>query len=382
MPRLAALLVFWLPLVLMCYNWIGFPLILWMASRFVPRVTSTKSVGRFQSVTIAVAAWNEEQSIAGKIENCLALDYPRDKFEVLVGTDATTDLTDQIVRSYAPRGVILCDLAERVGKSAVLNMLIVRAQGDSILFTDADVVLAPDALQFAVSRFDDPKVGVVLFNYARFSEQGHVAEGLWDRYENWLKGLEGRLGSAVGAYGWAMLVRRSLCAPLPPDTILDDYVLGTRPFLWGYDVVYEPRARSWTKAESPRIEFSRKVRNSRGTLQAFLRMPQVFLPKYGVKAWVLVSHKLLRALVPFLMFSMLVGSALAWSVPFFKVATVVQAVLCVTTPLVLVARGTVKKLLFPQYFVWANVALAVGYWEYFFGRKLGHNWTRTRRVGD
>lgn len=382
MSTVLVVALFWVPFALMAYNWIGFPLILWPMAR---RRMSTRAIGRgagSPSVTIAVAAWNEERAIANKIENCLGLDYPRDRLEVLVGTDAVTDRTNQIVRSYSQRGVALCALDERVGKSSVLNMLIDRARGDAILFTDADVAIAPDALKFAVARLEDPKVGVVLFNYARTNEQGHVAEGLWDKYENWLKGLEGRLGSAVGAYGWAMLVRRSLCTSLPPDTILDDYVLGTRPFLWGYDAVYEARAMSWTRAESARVEFVRKVRNSRGTLQAFLRLPQLFHPRYGVKAWILVSHKLLRALAPILMLSVFLGSMLAWTVPFFKVATVAQIVLYATTPLVLVVRGPAKRLLFPQYFVWANVALAVGYWQYFFGRKVKHNWTRTQREGD
>ena len=373
---------FWFALLVIAYNWIGFPLILWLTVRLRLFAGAIGPGTDFPSVSVAVAAWNEERAISGKIENCLGLEYPRDRLEVLVGTDAVTDRTNQVVQSYSDRGVILCTLDDRVGKSAVLNMLVDRARGDAILFTDADVTIAPDALRFAVGRLDDPKVGVVLFNYARTNVQGHVAEGLWDKYENWLKDMEGRLGSAVGVYGWAMLVRRSLCAPLPPDTILDDYVLGTRPFLWGYDAVYEPRAMSWTRAESARVEFSRKVRNSRGTLQAFLRLSRLFLPVYGVKAWILVSHKLLRALTPILMLGMFVGSILVWTVPFFKAAAVAQAVLYATTPLVLVVRGPAKRLLFPQYFVWANVALAVGHWQYFFGRKVKHNWTRTKRDGD
>jgi len=143
--------------------------------------------------------------------------------------------------------------------------------------------------------------------------------------------------------------------------------------------VYEPRALSLTKAEAPRVEFARKVRNGRGTAQAFLRYVDLFSPRHGTSAWVLFSHKLLRALTPFLLLSILAGSAAGWRIPFFRVALVLQLLVYVTTPLVLVARGPLRKSLFPQYYVWANLALLAGYWQYFFGRRLSYNWLRTAR---
>jgi cellulose synthase/poly-beta-1,6-N-acetylglucosamine synthase-like glycosyltransferase len=330
-------------------------------------------------VTVAVAAWNEERCIAEKIRNCLAFDYPAGRLEIVVGTDATTDSTNDIVRSFSGQGVKLYAVHERLGKSAVLNMLVREARGELILFTDADVLVAPDALRLAAERFSDKKVGVLLFRYRRVNEDGHVAEGVWDRYENWLKELEGELGAAVGVYGWAMLMRKTLCKPIPPETINDDYVLGTRLFRWGYSAVYEPCALSWTRTENARIEFTRKVRVSRGNIQAFFMMPDLFLPKYGVKAWVLFSHKFLRWVAPFLMAAMLLCSALKWQLPVFRVVLAVQLTVYATTPLVLLARGVGRKLLFLQYYAWANLALLVGYWQYFFGRRLKYNWLRTDR---
>jgi cellulose synthase/poly-beta-1,6-N-acetylglucosamine synthase-like glycosyltransferase len=377
---IATLVLFWIPVAAMVYNWLIFPLLLVLA--VVLRTRRPRRAARPEDlpcVTVLIAAWNEEDCIAEKLSNCLAFDYPPDKIEIAVGTDAVTDRTNEIVMRFASQGVRLDAVPERLGKSAVLNRLVSKASGDLILFTDADVMLAPDALRRAVERFENEKVGTVLFHYERRNEAGHSAEGIWDRYENWLKKLEGHLGAAVGAYGWAMMVRKALCLPIPPETVNDDYVLGTRPFRWGYEAVYEPRARSWTRTETARVEFTRKARISRGNVQAFLMMPDLFLPKHGIRAWVLFSHKFLRWITPFLMLGILIGSALAVRHAVFSVMFVLQLAVYLTTPLVPFVRGVWKRLMVPQYYAWANAASLVGYWQYFFGRRLSYNWLRTVR---
>jgi cellulose synthase/poly-beta-1,6-N-acetylglucosamine synthase-like glycosyltransferase len=377
--ELAAILLVWVPIGVMTYNWIFFPVLLVVAVRLKRAKPVAAGACDLPRVSVVIAAWNEELCIADKIHNCLAFDYPADRFEIIVGTDAVTDRTNEIVTSFGSKNVRLWTADERLGKSEVLNRLVPLTTGDLILFTDADVLMAADALRLAVDRFCDEKVGVLLFHYERRNEDGHVAEGVWDRYENWLKQLEGELGAAVGVYGWAMMLRKSLCQPIPPETINDDWVLGTRPFRWGYSAVYEHRALSWTRAETALVEFTRKTRISRGNIQAFFMMPDVFLPKFGVKSWVLFSHKFLRWVTPFLMMAILVGSLAGWKVPLFRAALGVQVLVYLTTPLVLVARGSLRKLLFLQYYVWANLALLAGYWQYFFGRRLAYNWLRTAR---
>ena len=376
---LTAILLIWVPIGVMIYNWVLFPILLVLLVVLKRSKPAAAQAVELPRVSVVIAAWNEELCIADKIRNCLAFDYPADRLEIVVGTDAVTDHTNEIVRSFKRENVHLWTTDERLGKSEVLNQLVPLTTGDLVLFTDADVLMSSDALRLAASRFHDEKVGVLLFHYERRNEDGHVAEGAWDRYENWLKRLEGELGAAVGVYGWAMMLRRSLCQPIPPETINDDWIMGTRPFLWGYSAVYEPRAKSWTKAETARVEFTRKTRISRGNIQAFFMMPDVFLPSHGVKSWVLISHKFLRWVTPFLLLAILVGSAVCWHIPFFRVALMLQLLAYLTTPLVLVARGHLRKLLFPQYYVWTNLALLVGYWQYFFGRRLAYNWLRTAR---
>ncbi len=379
MPTFVDVLLFWIPVAVLGYHWLGFPLLLLIVVKLTKRHCPPPASSDLPSITVAIAAWNEELNIAAKLRNCLKLDYPHDKLEILVGTDGVTDETNNIVQMFAAQGVVLHSVNERIGKSAVLNMLIQAAHNDIVLFTDADVLLASDAVRIAAARFRDEKVGVVLFRYLRTNEDGHAAEGLWDRYENRLKELEGKLGTAVGAYGWAMMVRCRLCRPIPADTILDDFVLGTRPLLEGYGAVYEPNAVSMTRVESARVEFVRKARNSRGSLQVLLKMPGLLLPRHPVKAWVLLSHKVLRMLTPFMLLSILLLSVMRSGAPVFAALSVAQVLLYVTTPLVLVVRGRWRKLLLVQYFLWTNFALLAGYWQYFFGRRLQYNWLRTER---
>jgi hypothetical protein len=228
-----------------------------------------------------------------------------------------------------------------------------------------------------VERMGDPRVGVVSPDYRRVNNDGSAAEGIYDRWESKVKEMEGRLGAMVGCYGWALLLRHELARPIPDDTILDDFVFGIRPFRSGFDAVTEPRAMVVTKTESEGLEFRRKVRINRGNLRALLRMRDLLGPRYGVKAWVYWSHKVLRMSVPILLASMLVGSALHASRPLFGIAFVVQAASLFTVPMLFFVRGRLRRLLFPQYYYLMNIAVLVGYWQFLVRRD--RYWRRTPR---
>jgi|UniRef100_A0A7V3PUK7 cellulose synthase/poly-beta-1,6-N-acetylglucosamine synthase-like glycosyltransferase len=379
-----AIIFFWGPLILFIYHWFIFPLILILLVKFLRKKENQPEFTDFPKITIAIAAWNEELTIAAKLHNCQELDYPPEKIEILVGTDAVTDRTNDIVRSFADKDsrVRLIAVNERLGKSAVINMLAENATGDIILFTDADVLLAPQALRISVGHFRDNKVGLVLPAYRRQNEKGIVAEGLWDKFENKIKELEGKIGAAVGVYGWAMFLRRSLYKPLPPDIINDDYVLGIFVFRQGYKSVYEPKAISWTRVEPPVVEFKRKMRISKGNAQQFFRYSDILSPKYGLVAWIFFSHKYLRWFIPFFLISILLTCAVKVSIPFFRVLLILQLIVYLTTPLVPYVKGKLRKMLIPQYYVWVNLALLAGYWQYFFGKRPKYNWLRTERRID
>ncbi len=383
-----AVVFFWLPLGLFLYHWFIFPFLLWVMVKLSPRRRRKDGEHlnnhELPKVTIAIAAWNEELTIEAKLRNCLELDYPPDKIEILVGTDAVADRTNEIVERFARQDsrIRLIAVSERIGKSAVINLLAQAATGDIILFTDADVLLEPGVLQAGVRRFQEADVGVVSCNYRRRNKEGNPAESLWDKYENRLKDWEGMLGCTVGISGWAMFMRRVVFRPLPHDIINDDYVLGIFVFKQGYKSVYERSAIAWTKVEPPQIEFKRKARMNRGNAQQIFRYSDILLPKYGLVAWIFFSHKYLRWFTPFILLSILVTSAIKSAIPFFCILLLLQILIYLTTPLVPYIKGKLRKLMFAQYYVWLNLAFIVGYWQFFFGKRLKYNWLRTERRVD
>jgi len=373
-----AVLFLWVPLAIVVYHWALYPVALWILSTSWPRrdIRAERTEPFF--VSIVMAAFNEERLIADKLRNCLELAYPADRIEILVGSDSSSDRTDAIVRSFTDPRVRLIRYEPQSGKTAVQNRLLAEAKGDVILCTDVDSLLTPGSLRLMVEHMHDPRVAVVNPRYARVNKDGSAAESIYDRWETKVKELEGRLGAMVGCNAYANMIRREVAAPIPDDTNLDDFVLGIRSFRAGYDVVAEPRALVTTQAETERLEFKRKARISRGNLQVLTRFADLLQPKYGVKAWTYFSHKVIRMLIPFLLLSMLVASAIESSRPFFVLLLGIQLLVLLSVPLLVVASGRWRKLLIPQYYYFMNIALLVGYWEFFRSREK--YWTKTPRA--
>jgi cellulose synthase/poly-beta-1,6-N-acetylglucosamine synthase-like glycosyltransferase len=372
-----AVLMFWVPIGILLYHWVVFPVVLVVLAGLSRCRRSPEGRSEQPLVTIVMAAYNEETLIAGKIRNCLELDYPPGMLEILVGSDSSTDATDDIVRLFTDVRVRLVRFEPQSGKVAVQNRLLREARGDVILTTDVDCLLTPSSLRLMVERLRDASVAVVSPSYSRLNIDGSPAEGFYDRWESKVKELEGRLGSMVGCYGYAYIMRREVADPIPDDTILDDFVFAVRPFRKGYNVVVEPGALVVTRTESEGLEFGRKVRISRGNLQALLRFADLLQPKYGVKAWIYFSHKVVRMMVPFLLLAMLIASAVELPRSLFAAMLVLQLAILASVPFLLVAKGKWRKLLFPQYYYLMNIALLVGYWQFFTNRE--RYWARTPR---
>jgi len=372
-----ATVLFWTAFGVMLYHWTAFPVMLWLWGKVSPRRYRPELRPEPFKVSVVMAVYNEEGLIAEKMRNVLATDYPADKMEILIGSDNSTDRTDEIIRSFNDPRIRLIHYNQQAGKTVVQNRLLLEAKGDVFLCTDADSLLTPESLRLMLEQMLDPKVAVVNPRYIRVNRDGSAAESLYDRWETKVKELEGRLGAMVGCNAYANMIRREVADPIPDDTNLDDFVLGIRPFRRGYDVVTEPRALVVTQVETERLEFRRKARINRGNVQVLMRFADLLLPKYGVKAWVYFSHKVLRMLVPFLLLAMLVGSALRTANLFFAVVFGLQLATLATVPLLFVARGPWRRLLFPQYYYYMNIALFVGYWQFFGGREK--YWKKTPR---
>lgn len=374
-------IVFWLCVAVVVYVYAGYPILITLMARL--RKPLSFSSNYYPTVTLIFAANNEQKVIAKKLENTLALDYPREKLQILVADDASIDQTAEIIKSFQDQEIDLVSFQQRRGKLAALNDAIGSARGDIILFSDADNFFPPDALKEAVKYFQDPSVGAVSGgrNVIGESSLGN-AEGLYWQYEEFIKRQESRLGSCVGVAGDLLAIRRSLFVPPPLGIINDDFYMALGVLKMGYRVVYAPEARSYHPvAGTEQDEIERRSRMVAGRYQVIFSAWHMLPWKNPVAVWQIVSHKYLRPLIPFAMiaaflsnlFSLFGISALdglSWVVlapPFGRIFLMLQ-VLFYGVALVGIrvkSRGLLGKLIYlPTFLVNSNLAALGGLYRY------------------
>lgn len=288
--------LFWLSLAVLFYTYAGYPLLTIVAGRLVRRRVATGPDE--PTVTVIIAARNEARSIRATLENKLALDYPREKLQIIVVSDASTDGTDAIVQEYASDGVVLLRQEPRRGKTAALNVAADRATGQVFVFADANSMYAPDTLRMLVRNFSDPDVGYVTGRLVYGGGDGsNVGFGCkaYMAYEDLLRRSETRLGSIVGVNGGVDAVRRELFLRMRDDQ-LPDFVLPLHVVGCGYRVVYEPDAILHEETlTTSRAEYQMRVRVALRAWWAMADMRALFDPRrHGVFSLQLFSHKVLR----------------------------------------------------------------------------------------
>ncbi|GAB4159794.1 MAG: glycosyltransferase family 2 protein [Candidatus Promineifilaceae bacterium] len=307
----------WFCLFVIGYHYAGYPALLWLLARLRPRPTRQGTA--LPAISLIIAAYNEADVIAAKAENSLALDYPPDRLEIIFVTDGSDDGTADVAATYAAQGVRLLHQSQRQGKSAAINRAAAQANGDILVFSDANAFYLPDALRLLVRHFADPQVGGVSGQKTirRSHDRRQPASGVSDssslywRYESAIKRWESAIGSTVGVVGEMMAVRRALFQPIPVDVINDDAYLAVRLCRAGARVVYEPAAVCWeTAAESNEQEQIRRRRITAGRFQLLFR-PRLWPWRSPWMVFALFSHKFLRLLLPFFLLGALVSSALA-----------------------------------------------------------------------
>ena len=246
----------------------------------------------------------------------LALDYPARLLEIIIGSDGSTDDTVERAQRYRARGVQVYVFRERRGKPAMLNDLVPHAHGDIVLFADARQRFDPGTLQAIVANFADPAVGcvsgeLIVQPAPGASAVGHGAAFYW-RYEKFIRLVESRADSTVGATGAIYAIRRELFEPIPADTLLDDVLVPLRIVRRGYRVLFEPRARAYDNASATaQQEFARKARTIAGNFQLFARESWLFNPVQNRLWFATISHKALRLLIPLLHMAVLVANIAA-----------------------------------------------------------------------
>lgn len=357
---------FWIVAGLVIYVYGGYPLLL----ALVAALGGARPAFRGDSapaVTLLISAFNEADVIARKIENSLGLDYPGDRLQIIVISDASDDGTDDIATSYAGRGVELLRMPERGGKTLGLNAAMERATGDVVVFSDANALYRSDAIRALVRHFADERVGAVVgeSTYEASDAGADRSESSYWRYETAIKRLETRVGSVVGGDGAIYAIRKACYRPMAADA-LSDFVNPLQIVRQGLRCVYDPEALSVEEAAgSFSGEFRRKVRIVNRAWRGMLSMRTLLNPfRYGFFAVELISHKLLRWLMPFFLLIAFVLNLVLFGVhPVYQGTLAAQLVfysLAAIGPLLGKRRNLPALVYVPFYFCLVNIASAKG----------------------
>ena len=354
--------VFWLSVLGIFYTYVGYPILLAIVYRW--RAKPVLHRAYTPTVTIIIAAYNEERDLAAKLENTLLLDYPKSHVEIIVTSDCSQDRTDEIARSFASRGVSLHRQPKRLGKTAAQNAAVEKARGEVVLFSDATTHYKPDVLKVMMPSFADPTVGCVtgrvIYTADTDSTVGHGTRSYWN-YEFLLKKGESSIGSLIGVCGCMYAVRKSAYVPLYNEAC-SDFVIATTMVKQGLRAIYEPTA---VCMEEPNVkankELAVRVRIITQTFADLWRNRDMLNPlKHGFYAIQLLSHKVMRYLAPvFLLLTLLTSAFLALNSLLYAVVLGFQiAFYGVAAISWLFERVGLKSywLVIPQYFVITNLA--------------------------
>jgi cellulose synthase/poly-beta-1,6-N-acetylglucosamine synthase-like glycosyltransferase len=370
-----AKLIFFSSLLMLFYIYLGYPVLVYLLSKLRPKQVNK---GVYQpNVTILISAYNEERHIEETIKNKLGLNYPKDKLEIIVISDGSTDRTDDVVKKYFDHGVRLLRQEPRAGKTSALNLGVKEAEGDILIFSDANSIYDPQALQRLVQNFNDPRVGYVTGKMIYTNPDGTaIGDGctLYMKYENFLRKYETKIGSIVGVDGAIDAGRKSFYKPMNPDQ-LPDFVLPLRVIEQGFRVVYEPEAILKEAAlKSSEDEYRMRVRVSLRALWALSDMRQLLtFKRFGLFAWQLWSHKVLR----YLCFIFLVGAylgnlTLLRESGLYKITFAVQNIAYIGAFLspFFEKRGHRLRILYViNYFSLLNIAAAHAFMKFALGQK-------------
>lgn len=366
-------ILFWTSILLIIHAYFGYPLSLLLLSRV--RRKPVRRTALLVPATLIIAAYNEEKRIREKLENTLALDYPRELLQVLVASDGSTDATNDIIREYAKHGIELLALPERRGKEHAQKEAVGKATGEVIIFSDTSTRIEPQGLQAIIAGFADPAVGCVSSVDRVLGQDGQpCGEGFYVRYEMWLRSLESRVNSLVGLSGSFFAARREVCHDFSTDmdsdfrTVLNSVKLGLR----GVD---DPQAIGYYQdvGDSTK-EFQRKVRTVlRGMTVFFRNLEFLNVFRFGLFSYQYFCHKLLRWLVPFFLLAALASNAFlavySWHYTPLLFAQLALYGLGLWGWSGLVASSSILARI-PHFFLMANLAVFVAWLRYLRGERM------------
>lgn len=369
-------LLFWLSVILIVYIYIGYPVVL----RYLPKRTSEKMLplNELPKVSVIIPAYNESKVIQQTIENKLSQDYPAEKLEIIVVSDESEDGTDEIVKTTAaqdPR-VRLIRQVPRQGKTSGLNLAMLDATGEIIIFSDANSHYQPNAIRQLVDCFNDPNVGYVTGKMVYVNEEGNVVGdgcSAYMKYENYLRSLESQVSSVVGVDGGIDAIRKALYQPMNADQ-LPDFVLPLKVITQGKRVIYcENALLNEESLSNSQSEFRMRVRVSLRAYWAMWDMKHLFNPiKYGLFSLQITSHKLLRylAFIP-LFFALVTNGLITGEGWLYQLTFLGQIIFYSAAAFVSLNDGTKNRwLALINYFCLINIAAAMAFIKFIKREKI------------
>jgi cellulose synthase/poly-beta-1,6-N-acetylglucosamine synthase-like glycosyltransferase len=391
--NLFALIALFGAIALFFYAYFAYPAALWIFGRFasVKPVDATEpDVWPFVSITVPV--FNEEHQVEPLIRNILNLDYPADRLQVLIVSDASSDRTDEIVRGFEKEGIELLRLEERGGKTKAENSALARLRGEIVVNTDASIRFPPESLKKLIMAFNDPTVGlasgrdVSVAPETRVKTSSNLGESGYVGYEMAIRDLETRISGIVGASGCYYGIRRPLHRTMVPESLSRDFAAALNTVEQGYRAVSVAEAVCWVpRTTSLRREYSRKVRTiTRGMETLHFKAALLNPIRFGIPAWMLLSHKVCRWGLPWFALIALVGLAVlafthAWAT--VLLAGSVTVLLLALVGWILGDRESVPKIFsIPAFFIAGNVAAAHAFLRFLHGDR-SPIWEPTRRTG-
>ena len=386
-------MLFWIMLVTVFYANVGYGMVIFVLDKikkaFKPQSRKIHENGFMPPVTLLIAAYNEEDFIEKKIQNCLELEYPKEKLKILFVTDGSDDQTVELISKH--KGIFLMHKPERLGKISAVNRAMQYVDTSIVVFCDANTLLNKQALAKMVRHFSDRAVGCVAgekkVSVATKDNASASGEGFYWKYESFLKKLDSSFNTVVGAAGELFAIRKSLFKPIETNAIIEDFVISLRIAAKGYKVVYEPEAYAVeTSSANVKEELKRKIRICAGGIQSVVWLADLLNPfKHGWLTFQYVSHRVLRwTIVPlFLLLLIPLNAFLAYQEGgIYKLLIFFQGLFYVAAlwGWYLENRHIKVKILFvPYYFFVMNYAVFAGLYRYLKGSQ-SVTWERAKRM--
>lgn len=381
--------IFWISFLLLAHTYVLYPLLLRYFSKNKKQNSIIYSVEELPTISILLAVYNEEIVIREKIESTFKTNYPLDKIEFLIGSDASTDATEQLIQSFQvdyPQ-LQLRVFKGRTGKPQIINKLAEEAKNEVFVITDANVFFSDNTLFHLVKHFKNSSIGLVggnIVNYNIKNDGISHQERSYLKGENLVKYMEGiQWGSMIGTFGGIYAVKKSVFEPVPATFLVDDFYISMAVLEQQQKAILELKAIAYEDVSNQlQEEFRRKSRISRGNFQNLVRFRSFLIKPWKGESFAYISHKVLRWIGPFFLLFMLACSAVLAQSKLIYLLAFLGEISFLLLPFVDSCLKLMKvnfgPLRFVSHFVWMNIALMNGFFQFIAGVK-SNIWTPTQR---